>query len=45
MFALNEQKLLQAVAMQLMNADEVVLDDQRVRVRRVGGGRLRMGPL
>jgi hypothetical protein len=42
MFALNEQKVLQAVAMQLMNADEVVLNDQRLRVRRVGGGRLRM---
>ena len=37
-----EQKILQSVAMQLMNGDEVVLDDQKLRVKRVGSGRLRM---
>src|SRR5579864_2006832 len=39
-----EQKVLQAVAMQLMNGEEVVLDEdrQKLRVRRVGSGRLRM---
>jgi hypothetical protein len=42
MFSSNEQKILQAVAMQLMNGDQVVLDDQTLGVRRVGGGRLRM---
>jgi len=42
MFANNEQKILQAVATQLMNGDEVALADQTLRVKRVGGGRLRM---
>jgi hypothetical protein len=37
-----EQKVLQSVAMQLMNGDEVVLDGQKLRVKRVGSGRLRM---
>jgi hypothetical protein len=37
-----EQKVLQAVAMQLMNGEAVVLDDQKLRVKRVGSGRLRM---
>jgi hypothetical protein len=36
------EKVLGSVAAQLMNGEEVVLDDQRIRVRRVGGGRLRM---
>jgi hypothetical protein len=43
MFVTVEQKVLQAVALQLMNGDEVVLDDgQKLRVKRVGSGRLRM---
>ena len=42
MFETAEQKVLQAVAMQLMNGEEVVLEDQQLRVRRVGDGRLRM---
>ena len=44
MFMTGEQKLLQSVAMQLMNGEEVVLqkDDQKLRVKRVGSGRLRM---
>jgi hypothetical protein len=37
-----EQKVLQTVAMQLMNAEEIVLDGLKVRVKRVGSGRLRM---
>ena len=37
-----EHKALQAVAMQLMNGEEIVLDGQTVRVKRVGSGRLRM---
>jgi hypothetical protein len=37
-----EQKALQSVAMQLMSGDEVGLDDQRLRVKRVGHGRFRM---
>ena len=37
-----EHKVLQSVAMQLMNAEEIVLDGQKVRVKRVGSGRLRM---
>jgi len=36
------EKVLGSVAAQLMNGEEVVLDDQRIRVRGVGGGRLRM---
>jgi len=42
MFVTAEQKVLQSVAMQLMNGEEVALDDQKLRVKRVGGGRLRM---
>ncbi|MGD0183312.1 MAG: hypothetical protein ABSC15_26175 [Terriglobales bacterium] len=43
MFTAEEQKVLQSVAMQLMNGDGVALDDgQKLRVRRVGSGRLRM---
>jgi hypothetical protein len=35
--------VLQAVAMQLMNGDEVAVEqDQKLRVKRVGSGRLRM---
>jgi hypothetical protein len=37
-----EQKALQLVAMQLMSGDVVVLDEQKIRVKRVGHGRLRM---
>ena len=39
-----EQKVLQSVAMQLMNGEDVVLDEggQKLRVKRVGSGRLRM---
>jgi hypothetical protein len=42
MFMSTEQKVLQAVAAQLMNGEEVALDDQKLRVKRVGSGRLRM---
>ena len=44
MFMTAEQKVLQSVAMQLMNEDVVALDEgkQKVRVKRVGSGRLRM---
>jgi hypothetical protein len=42
MFVTGEQKVLQPVAMQLMNGEEVVLEDQKLRVKRVGSGRLRM---
>ncbi len=43
MFTAEEQKVLQSVALQLMTGDEVVLDDgQKLRVKRVGSGRLRM---
>lgn len=34
--------ILSSVAAQLMNSEEVVLEDQKVRVKRVGRGRLRM---
>lgn len=38
-----EHKILASVAAQLMNGDTVVLDDgQKLRVKRVGSGRLRM---
>jgi len=36
------EKTLGSVAAQLMNGDEVLLGDQKIRVRRVGSGRLRM---
>jgi hypothetical protein len=42
MFTSDTQKVLQSVAMQLMNEDEVALEDQKLRVKRVGSGRLRM---
>ena len=38
------EKVLGSVAAQLMNGEEVVLEDQKIRVRRVGSGRLRMVP-
>jgi hypothetical protein len=44
MFMTAEQKVLQSVAMQLMNGETVALDEdgQKLRVKRVGSGRLRM---
>lgn len=43
MFIAEEQKVLQSVAVQLMSGDDVVLEDgQKLRVKRVGSGRLRM---
>jgi hypothetical protein len=43
MFIAEEQKVLQSVALQLMTGDDVVVDDgQKLRVKRVGSGRLRM---
>ncbi len=43
MFIAEEQKVLQSVALQLMTGDDVVLEDgQKLRVKRVGSGRLRM---
>lgn len=44
MFVTAEQKVLQSVAAQLMNGEQVVMDeaDQKLRVKRVGSGRLRM---
>jgi hypothetical protein len=44
MFATAEQKVLQSVAMQLMKGEEVALEGggQKLRVKRVGSGRLRM---
>jgi len=41
MFETEEQKLLLSVAMQLMNEKEVILVDQKLKVKRTGGG-LRM---
>jgi hypothetical protein len=35
-------KMLGAVAAQLMNGEEVLVEDQRIPVKRVGSGRLRM---
>jgi hypothetical protein len=37
-----EQEMLQTVAMQLLNGEEPTLENQRLRVKRVGGDRLRM---
>ncbi len=37
-----EHKVLESVAAQLMNGDAVVLDDQKLRIKRVGSGRWRM---
>ena len=43
MFTTAEQKVVQSVATQLMNGNEVVLEDgQKLRVKRVGSGPLRM---
>jgi len=42
MLVTEEQKVLQLVAMQLMNGEVVALEGQEVRVKRVGRGRLRM---
>jgi len=36
------EKTLASVAAQLMNGEQVTLADQKIRVRRVGRGRLRM---
>jgi len=36
------EKILGSVAAQLMNGEEVVVGDQKITVRRVGSGRLRM---
>ncbi|HKN17989.1 MAG TPA: YciI family protein [Candidatus Sulfotelmatobacter sp.] len=36
------EKMLGSVAAQLMNGEEVVVEDQKIKVRRVGSGRLRM---
>ena len=36
------QKVLGSVAAQLMNGEEVVVGDQKIRVQRVGRGRFRM---
>jgi hypothetical protein len=44
MFVAAEQKVLASVAMQLMSEEVVALDEdgQKLRVKRVGSGRLRM---
>ena len=36
------EKVLGSVAAQLMNGEEVILEGQKIRVKRVGSGRLRM---
>ena len=36
------EKALGSVAAQLMNGEDVLLEDQKIAVRRVGSGRLRM---
>jgi hypothetical protein len=36
------EKGLRSVAAQLMNGEEVLVEDQKIKVRRVGSGRLRM---
>lgn len=41
MFDADVQKSLQSVAIQLMDSEQVVLDDQKLKIRRVGSGRLR----
>lgn len=35
-------KVLESVATQLMNGELVMLEDRKIRVKRVGSGRLRM---
>ncbi len=42
MFDTPQQNILRSVAAQLMNGDNVELDDQKIKVKRVGGDRLRM---
>jgi hypothetical protein len=42
MFATAELQVLQTLAVQLMNEDMVALEGQKLRVKRVGSGRLRM---
>jgi len=42
MSVIEVEKVLGSVAAQLMNGEEVLLDRQRIRVKRVGSGRLRM---
>jgi hypothetical protein len=41
-FITSEHKVLQSVAMQLMNDDQVAVDDKKLRIKLVGSGRLRM---
>jgi hypothetical protein len=36
------ENILRSVAAQLMNGEEVVVEDQKIKVRRVGSGSLRM---
>jgi hypothetical protein len=36
------ETILSSVATQLINGEEVVVEDQKIKVRRVGSGRLRM---
>ena len=36
-----EHKVLESVAAQLMNGDAVTLEDKKLRIKRVGSGRLR----
>jgi hypothetical protein len=36
------EEILASVATQLMSGDVVTVDDQKMRVKRIGGGRLRM---
>ena len=38
----SEERMLQSVAMQLMNEAQVTIDDKKLRIKRVGSGRLRM---
>jgi hypothetical protein len=42
MFMTAEQKVLQSVAMQLINEEAVALEGQKLKVKRVGSGRLRI---
>jgi hypothetical protein len=42
MVSTESAKVIESVASQLMNGDKVMLDVQRISVRRVGSGRLRM---
>jgi hypothetical protein len=42
MFDTPEQNILRSVAAQVMNGDTVELHDQKIKVKRVGGDRLRM---